>query len=79
LLKDLINIRQVVSFINDILVETKSKKEYNKLVKEIFFFFKSTIYYIECNNSLCLLDVECKSIILIAKKQNVTILDIVCT
>ena len=71
MLKNLINIKQVVSFINHVLVETKSKK-YNKLVEEIFFFFESTIYYIEHNSSLCLLNVECKSIILIVRKQNVT-------
>ena len=42
MLKDLINIRQVVSFINDILVEIQSKEEYNKLVEEIFFSIEET-------------------------------------
>jgi len=51
-------------------VETKSKKEY-KLVEEIFF-FELTIYYKKHNNSLCLLDIGYKFIMLIIRKQNVT-------
>ena len=35
LLRDLINTGKVGSFIDDIIVRTKSKKRYNKLVKEI--------------------------------------------
>ena len=35
LLRDLINIGKVESFINDIMVGTETKKEYNKLVEEI--------------------------------------------
>ena len=35
LLRDLINIKQVVSFIDDILVKTESKKGHDELVKEI--------------------------------------------
>ena len=35
LLKNLINMEQVANFIDEILVETKSKEEHNKLIKEI--------------------------------------------
>jgi len=35
LLRDLINTGKVGSFIDDIIVRIKSKKRYNKLVKEI--------------------------------------------
>ena len=35
ILRDLINIRKVASFIDNAMVETKSEKEYNELVKEI--------------------------------------------
>jgi len=35
LLRDLINIEKMGSFINDIMVETESEKGYNKLVEEI--------------------------------------------
>ena len=35
ILRDLINIRKVASFIDNVMVKTKSEKEYNELVKEI--------------------------------------------
>ena len=35
ILKDLIGIGDVVAFIDDILVETKDKKRYNKIVEEV--------------------------------------------
>ena len=35
LLRDLINTKKVGSFINDVMIRTKSKKEHNKLVEEI--------------------------------------------
>ena len=35
ILRDLINIRKVASFIDNAMVETKSEKEYDELVKEI--------------------------------------------
>ena len=34
-LRDLINVGQVVSFIDDVLVGTESKKEHDELVEEI--------------------------------------------
>jgi len=35
ILQDLINTREVASFINDIIVGMKEKKEYNEVVKEV--------------------------------------------
>ena len=35
LLRDLINTEEVESFINDMMVETKSEKKHDELVKEI--------------------------------------------
>ena len=35
ILRDLINTRKVVSFINDIIVGTEVKEGYDKLVKEV--------------------------------------------
>jgi len=35
ILQDLINTRGVISFINDVIVGTKKKKEYNKVVEEV--------------------------------------------
>ena len=35
ILQDLINTRKVASFINDVIVETETKKEYDKIVEEI--------------------------------------------
>ena len=35
ILKDLIGIGDMVAFIDDILVETKDKKRYNKIVEEV--------------------------------------------
>jgi len=33
--KDLINTEKLVSFINNVIVETKEKEGYNKVVKEV--------------------------------------------
>ena len=35
LLRDLINIKKVGSFINDVMIRTESKKGHNKLIEEI--------------------------------------------
>ena len=35
ILQNLINTRKVTSFINNVIVETEMKKEYNKIVKEV--------------------------------------------
>jgi len=34
-LRDLINIKKVGSFINDVMIRTESKKGHNKLIEEI--------------------------------------------
>jgi len=35
ILQSLVNTRKVASFINNVIVEIKKEKEYNKIVKEI--------------------------------------------
>ena len=34
ILQNLINIREIVSFINNVIIETKGKKEYNKIAED---------------------------------------------
>ena len=47
LLRNLINIREVESFINDIMVGTESKEGYNELVEEILRMLKENDLYIK--------------------------------
>ena len=35
ILQDLINTEKVISFINNIIIETEKEKEYNKIIEEI--------------------------------------------
>jgi len=35
ILQDLINTREVVSFINDVIIKTEKEKEHNKVVEEV--------------------------------------------
>ena len=35
ILQDLINIREVTSFIDNVIVETKEEEEYNEVVKKV--------------------------------------------
>jgi len=35
ILQDLINTREITSFINNVIVEIKEKKEYNEVVEEV--------------------------------------------
>ena len=44
LLRDLINIEKVKSFIDDIIVRTESEKEHNKLVVEILRRMENNLY-----------------------------------
>jgi len=45
ILWDLINTREIVSFINDIIVETKTKKEHDKvIVKEVKKLVENDLY-----------------------------------
>jgi len=43
-LLDLINTREIISFINNIIVETEKEKRYNKVVKKIVKNLQRTIY-----------------------------------
>ena len=47
ILRDLINIEDVVAFINDILVRRKDKKRHNKIVKEVLRKIKANDLYIK--------------------------------
>jgi len=46
-LRDLINVGQVVSFIDDVLVGTESKKEHDELVEEILTQMEENNLYIK--------------------------------
>jgi len=47
ILRDLINIEDVVAFMNDILVRRKDKKRHNKIVKEVLRKIKANDLYIK--------------------------------
>ena len=47
LLRDLINIRKIRSFTNNVIVGTENKKEYDKLVKKILRRIKENNLYIK--------------------------------
>jgi len=47
LLKNLINIKNIESFIDNIIIKIKSKKEHNKLVKKILKKIKENNFYIK--------------------------------
>jgi len=47
ILKDIINKEKVVAFVNNVLVGTKTEKEYNEIVKEILKRLKENNLYIK--------------------------------
>jgi len=47
ILKDMINKRKVVAFVDDVLVGTETKEEYNEIVEEVLKRLKENNLYIK--------------------------------